>query len=333
MTEKKEKRGNIWNKLFVVVVIIVAALIALLFYMRYKQESILSIDLPFEAHVLKESSYTRTEPFAHDLARTDGSIVLDGVELDASVEKSILVDCDTNTAKFAQGIYDKAYPASLTKLMTAILALEYDHMDDVVVMTEEDFALEEGSQVSGLSPGDRLTMRDLFNTLVIYSANDAAMAIARTVDGSVSKFVDHMNEKALSLGMIQSQFTNPSGLHNPDNYTCAYDIYIAMHEALKYDDFKEASGMSMYLLNYTKEDGSAGQLRLDSTDKYLTGEKTPPKDITLWGGKTGTTDEAGACLCVAFQNKQGVPHIAVIMNAYNRSVLYDDMNKLLEHSD
>ncbi len=330
--EEKKKKGSIWNKLFAITTIVVVGLIALLFYVQYRQESVLDITDPFEAYKPAEDRYTHGKTFAADLAKTGSSIVLEGVELNASVEKAILVNTDTNTALFAQGIYDKAYPASITKLMTAILAIEYGHMDDVVVMKEADFDLEEGSQLSGLSAGDRVTMRQLFRMLVVYSANDASMAIARTVDGSVSKFVDHMNSRALELGMIQTHFTNPSGLHDPENYTSAYDVYLMMNEALKYDLFRETCGMNMFVLNYTKSDGSEGAIRLDSTDKYLTGERSVPRGISLWGGKTGTTDEAGACLAIAFQNKNGVPYIAVILNAYNRSVLYDDMNKLLEHA-
>ena len=333
MKEKTEKKGSIWNRLFILAVIIVAGLIALFFFLRYKQESVLMIDRPFEAALMPEGTYTHAKTFASGLARSDASVVCEGVELDATTEKALTADLDSKKMIFAQGIYDKAYPASLTKLMTAVLALEYGNMDETVIISEEDLDLEEGSQVSGLSAGDRLTMRELFNSLVVYSANDAAMAIARTVDGSVSKFVDHMNEKALQLGMIQTHFTNPSGLHDPENYTCAYDVYLMMNEALRYDDFRETCGQNMILLHYYKEDGSEASLRLDSTDKYLTGERAVPSGISLWGGKTGTTDEAGACLCVAFQNEKGVPFIAVILNAYNRSVLYDDMNKLLEHAD
>ena len=332
MPEKKEKKGSIWNKLFVLTTIIVAGLIALLFYVNYRQESVLDTSFPFNTHQIKVDNYTHAATFASDLARTDASIVLEGVELDASVEKAILVNTDSNTAVFAQGIYDKAYPASITKLMTAILALEYNNMDEVVVMTEDDFNLEEGSQVSGLVPGDTLTMRELFNILVVYSANDASMAIARTIDGSVPAFVDHMNRKARELGMIQTHFSNPSGLHDAENYTSAYDVYLMMNEVLKYDLFREVCGRNMYILNYMHADGTEGSLRLDSTDKYLTGEKTPPAGVSLWGGKTGTTDEAGACLTIAFQNSRGVPYIAVILNAFNRSILYDDMNKLLEHA-
>ena len=159
------------------------------------------------------------------------------------------------------------------------------------------------------------------------------MAIARTVDGSVAKFVDHMNSRALELGMFQTHFTNPSGLHDSENYTCAYDVYLMMNEVLKHPAFRESCGMNMYILNFTRADGSPGSIRLDSTDKYLTGEKTPPAGITLWGGKTGTTDEAGACLALAFQTRKGIPYISVILNAYNRTVLYDDMNKLMAHAD
>ena len=330
MKEKTEKKGSIWNRLFILAVIIVAGLIALFFFLRYKQESVLMIDRPFEAALMPEGTYTHAKTFASGLARSDASVVCEGVELDATTEKALTADLDSKKMIFAQGIYDKAYPASLTKLMTAILALEYGNMDETVIISEEDLNLEEGSQVSGLSAGDRLTMRELFNSLVVYSANDAAMAIARTVDGSVSKFVDHMNEKALQLGMIQTHFTNPSGLHDPENYTCAYDVYLMMNEAIRYQAFTDAMRLNVYHLSVPRDD-MVIVYDLSSTDKYMTGDEPLPPGVTILAGKTGTTDEAGSCLCLAVQNIKGQPFIAIVLNAYDKAVLYKDMGQLLKH--
>src|SRR5699024_8690992 len=113
-----------------------------------------------------------------------------------------------------QGIYDKIYPASITKIMTALLAIEYGNMEDVVTIQAEDVNLEEGSVLSGMQAGDQVTMDQLFYTLVVYSANDAGMAIARHIGGTVEEFVNLMNQEAQNLGMTGTHFVNPHGLHD-----------------------------------------------------------------------------------------------------------------------
>ena len=129
--------------------------------------------------------------------------------------------------------------------------------------------------------------------------------------------------------MTQTHFENPHGLHNDNHYTCAYDIYLLMNEAMQHSEFVDTIRLSSYTLSVTHADGSTGSFRLDSTDKYITGEKQVPSGVNLWGGKTGTTDEAGSCLALIAQNEKGIPCIAIILNANNKTSLYDDFGKLL----
>ena len=327
--EDAPKKKSIWNTLLVITLVIIGLLTALYFFIVYQQERTLDLSVPYSAVGLLTSDTTTAKPFTEDLVVSDGAVVAEDITLNASTEKGLLFNLDTNEAVFAQGIYDKAYPASITKIMTAILVMKYANMSDVVVMQESDFDLEAGSQVSGMIPGDTVTMEQLFHTLVIYSANDAAMAIARHMDGSVENFAAHMNEEAQKLGMIGTHFVNPHGLHDSEHYTCAYDVYLMLQEAVKYPAFSDAIRMNVYNLSVTRADGSVIRYRLDSTDKYLTGEKKAPSGVTLWGGKTGTTPEAGSCLALVAQNENGIPFVSVILNAENSSKLYEDMNKLL----
>ncbi len=327
--EDAPKKKSIWNTLLVITLVIIGLLTALYFFIAYQQERTLDLSVPYSAVGLLTSDTTTAKPFTEDLVVSDGAVVAEDITLNASTEKGLLFNLDTNEAVFAQGIYDKAYPASITKIMTAILVMKYANMSDVVVMQESDFDLEAGSQVSGMIPGDTVTMEQLFHTLVIYSANDAAMAIARHMDGSVENFAAHMNEEAQKLGMIGTHFVNPHGLHDSEHYTCAYDVYLMLQEAVKYPAFSDAIRMNVYNLSVTRADGSVIRYRLDSTDKYLTGEKKAPSGVTLWGGKTGTTPEAGSCLALVAQNENGIPFVSVILNAENSSKLYEDMNKLL----
>ncbi len=329
MPDKPKKKGNILNIILAVTLAAIAALIALALLMFHHKVTEMDLSMPYEAYHPDDSAYLRLPLFGENLARSGGTVTIKGLTLGATSEKGILVDLDAKEVLFAQGIYDKAYPASITKLMTALLCVENGNMDEVVTMQESDFSLEAGSQVSGLAPGDHVSLGSLFQTLVVYSANDASMAIARTIDGSVDRFVRHMNTRAEELGLLQTHFTNPSGLHESELYTSAYDLYLLMNEIIQYSEFRDCCALSVYELQYTGNDGTPHSIYLDSTNQFATGVESLPQRISLLGAKTGTTDEAGACLAAAFQNEQGVSFIAVILNADNRTVLYNDMRQLM----
>ena len=325
--EESEKK-SIWNVLLTVIIIITAALLALCIYLFMNRSKELDLSNEYTLTGISEQNYTYGNPFAKDLVVSDPSITIEDVMMSSTTEKALLFNIDTKEALFAQAVYDKTFPASITKLMTAILAVKYSNMTDTVIMEESDFDLEEGSQVSGLMPGDAVTMEQLFYSLVVYSANDAANAIARHIDGSVSLFVERMNLEAEKLGMVNTHFDNPHGLHSSTHYTCAYDIYLMMNEAIKYQAIKDAMRLNIYHLIVPRGEYDI-MYDLNSTDRYMTGETSLPLGVTILAGKTGTTDEAGSCLTLAVQNKKGVPFITVILNAKDKNVLYEDMTKLL----
>ena len=334
-TGKRNKTISILNRILISIVLCIAVLCGVVAILLFRQSRYLELSVPYETTALEntdslsEFSMQAAAPFASELCVSEGTVTLQGVALQSADEKGFLLNMDTGEAIFAQGIYDRIYPASITKIMTALLAIQYGNMEDQVVMEESDFNLEEGSQLSGMAAGDIVTMEQLFYALVVHSANDAAMAIARQIGGTAEHFVEMMNEEALRLGMTGTHFTNPHGLHDPEHYTTAYDIYLMLNEAFRYSMFREASQLSVYQLTAARADGSEVSYRLDATDQYLTGVQTAPKDVTLLGGKTGTTDQAGSCLALIAQNAYGIPHIAIILNAQNHAVLYQDMNTLL----
>lgn len=325
--------------MLIVTLVLLVVLFGIFLILLIRQERELDLSEPYTPTISANETGTASlgdtrssqmaDAFASRLCVSEDSLVLEGVSLQGSQEKGLLFNLETKEALFAQGIYDQVYPASITKIMTALLTIKYGNMEDLVTITAEDLALEEGSQMSGMIEGDQVTMDQLFHALVIYSANDAAMAIARQIGGSVDHFVEMMNEEALSLGMTGTHFMNPHGLHDGNHYTTVYDVYLMLKEVYSYSQFTDAAQMKVYQLTVTRADGSQVTYRLDSTDKYLTGEKILPKDVTFLCGKTGTTDEAGSCLAVIVQNAYGLPYMAVILNADNRSILYEDMNTLL----
>lgn len=246
-------------------------------------------------------------------------------------QKGLLFNLSNHKVLYAKGIYDRVYPASITKIMTAMLALQSGKLEDTVTITQENVTLEEGSQVCGFVAGDQVTLDQLLHCLLVYSGNDAASAIAEYVGGTTENFVQMMNSYAASLGCTGTHFTNPHGLQDENHYTTPYDIYLMLNEAIKYQEFTEITQLSSYTVDYTGADGSALSTTLPATDHYLTGEANPPKDVTILGGKTGTTDSAGNCLAILTQNAYGKPFVSIVMGASSKDLLYQEMNSLLQN--
>ena len=272
----------------------------------------------------------RAEGFAQNLCVVTKDVPLDSVSLDDN-QSGVLLNLSDKKVLYAKGAYNKVYPASITKIMTAMLALKYGNMDDTVTISQENVTLESGSQVAGFMEGDQVTMDQLLHCLLVYSANDAASAIAEHVGGSTDKFVEMMNSFAAELGCTGTHFTNPHGLQDENHYTTPYDIYLMLKEALNYPEFTDITQMSSYTVTYKHSDGSDANTTLTATDHYLTGEATTPKDVTILGGKTGTTDKAGNCLALLSQNAYGKPFISIVMGASSKDVLYQEMTSLLQN--
>ena len=260
----------------------------------------------------------RASAFAADLCVVDGDQPMDSVSLEDGQE-GVLLDLKDKSVLFAKGAYERVYPASITKIITALLAFKNSNMDDVVTISQENITLEEGSQVVGFQEGDQVTMDQLVHCLLVYSGNDAASAIATHVGGTTENFVSMMNEYAAQ-----------HGLQDENHYTTPYDIYLMLKEALNYPEFTEITQMPSYTVTFTHSDGSEESVALTATDHYLTGEANVPKGVTVLGGKTGTTNSAGNCLALLSQNSYGSPYISIVMGASSKELLYQQMTSLLE---
>lgn len=271
----------------------------------------------------------RASAFASDLCVVDGDQAMDSVSLEDGQE-GVLLDLKDKSVLFAKGAYERVYPASITKIITALLAFKNSNMDDVVTISQENITLEEGSQVVGFQEGDQVTMDQLVHCLLVYSGNDAASAIATYVGGTTENFVSMMNAYAAQLGCTGTHFTNPHGLQDENHYTTPYDIYLMLKEALNYPEFTEITQMPSYTVTFTHSDGSEESVALTATDHYLTGEANVPKGVTVLGGKTGTTNSAGNCLALLSQNSYGSPYISIVMGASSKELLYQQMTSLLE---
>ncbi|MBP3913454.1 MAG: D-alanyl-D-alanine carboxypeptidase [Lachnospiraceae bacterium] len=329
--KNKNRRALISAVLFLTLFLIICAIFLVIRISRKGN----NLEIPFmwknETMAFSSADQTAMETddsLASSLCFGGDNISNENVELIGN-ERGALFSLDERKVLFSKDMHQQIYPASITKLMTAILALKSDKMEETVTINWRDLELESGSQVVGFRIGDQVSMKNLMRGLLIHSGNDAAQAIARTVGGTQEKFVTMMNEELLKIGCTNSHFTNPTGLHDENHYTTVYDIYLMLNEAMKYDEFVNIIQVSVYDLQYKDAEGNEKHVTLDSTDKYLTGEVEPPKDVTVLGGKTGTTSAAGNCLSVISRNAYGQFFISVIVRAASKEDLYKDMNLLL----
>ena len=215
-----------------------------------------------------EISTQKADSFASSYAVSSGNMSLEGVAI-SDTTKAGLFDLDHGSVMFAQNIHEKSYPASITKIMTAILAFKHGNMDDIVTIPAEALNQESGSTEIGFQEGDQVTLDELLHGLLIYSGNDAAVAIAQHIGGSVDQFVEMMNQEALELGATNTHFANPSGLQDENHYTTVYDIYLMLQEAMTYPHFLEIAQLSSYNLTCNRGEQEV-TFHLDATDQYLT---------------------------------------------------------------
>lgn len=268
-------------------------------------------------------------PFAADLCIVEGDLT-DDEKVDMSrAEAALLCDLNGEEVLYAKNAYERLHPASLTKIMTAIVAIKYGSMDQMLTATDSVIITEPGAQLCGLKPGDSMTLSQALNVLLMYSANDAAMLIAEGVGGDVDHFIDLMNEEAVALGATNTHFANPHGLTQEDHYTTAYDLYLIFNEAIKYETFREIIQMTNYSTTYKDANGNDKPLSLHTLNQYLNGNYKQPENITVLGGKTGTTNAAGSCLILLTKDTAGNLYISVILRAASRDVLYIQMTDLL----
>lgn len=242
----------------------------------------------------------------------------------------LLINDTTNEVMESYHCFEKVYPASITKLMTALLVLENGNLDDEITLQHDTVLTEDGAVVSTLSKGDTVSVDDVFHTLMIKSANDCAVILAEYIAGSEKEFVRMMNEKARELGATHTHFANPHGLHDDNHYTTAYDLYLIFKKVSEYDTFVNTASMKDYTMTYVTSDGREVSEYMQTTNHYLLNEYPVPEGVTMFGGKTGTTSVAKSCLIVMTENEQGERFFSVVLGADGQDKLYDSMTQLLK---
>lgn len=294
-------------------------------------------ELPYEADspitsynvIYRENSGTASS-FAEGLC-----VVTEDITDDEAVDMSqagaaILCDIAGGEVLYAKNVHGRLNPASLTKIMTALVALKYGSTDQVLTATEAINITESGAQLCGLKKGDTMTLNQALHVMLINSANDAALLIADNIGGSVDGFVEMMNAEAKALGATNTNFMNPHGLTQENHYTTAYDLYLIFNAAIEYDFLQEIISMTEYQTTYYDKDGSEKKLSVKNTNRFFKGDYQAPDHVTVVGGKTGTTNAAGHCLMLLSRDISGAPYISVILRSTASDVLYPEMIDLLD---
>ncbi|WP_236354842.1 D-alanyl-D-alanine carboxypeptidase family protein [Konateibacter massiliensis] len=280
-------------------------------------------------NITNSSESLTLKPFAADLSVVSGNVLSDDVDASLS-EAAALFDVDSHEVLYANNATERLYPASLTKVLTALIALEKGNLDDVITVSSNVEIKEDGAQLIGFKEGDQITLEQALHGLLMYSGNDAGVAIAEYISGSVEDFATLMNETAQSLGATNSHFVNPHGLSDDEHYTTVYDLYLIFNAAMKYDKFVEIINTDSWTTTYTLSNGTPKEITFKTTNLFLNGNASAPDGITVIGGKTGTTSAAGSCLILLSQNSEGNPYISIVLKAENRSILYTQMTDILE---
>ncbi|MFI3237510.1 MAG: D-alanyl-D-alanine carboxypeptidase [Lachnospiraceae bacterium] len=239
-------------------------------------------------------------------------------------------DLNNNEVLYSSNMYSKMYPASTTKVLTALVAIKYGNLDQELVATDAVYINEIGATLLGLEPGDTMTLEQALHFFLLKSANDVGNLIAENVAGSVEAFVELMNEEARLLGATNTHYVNTHGLHDNDHYTTVYDLYLIFQEAIKYDAFNQIIMQTQYTSTYKDAAGEPVTVTVNNTNGYLSGAYTTPTGFTVLGGKTGTTNEAGHCLIIYSKDDFGNPYISIMLCGSTRADLYAQMTEMLE---
>jgi len=242
-----------------------------------------------------------------------------------SSEGAVLMDADTGALLYSKNSEARYYPASITKLMTALLVAERTSLTDTVTFSKTATTnLEAGAVTLNMAEGDKLTVEQCLYGLMLKSANDVANGLAEHVSGNVSSFSQLMNAKAKELGCTNTNFVNPNGLNNSNHYTTPHDMARIARAAFNNNVVQKVCSTVRYQIPATKKAGARtvtmGHKMINSSDsRYYPG---------VMGGKTGFTSLAGNTL-VTYAQKDGSRLIVVIMKS--KSTHYDDTKALLDY--
>lgn len=247
---------------------------------------------------------------------------------DLASEAAIVMDAKTGAILYEKNAYIPEYPASITKLMTCLLALENVALNDTVTLSYDAvFGIERDSSHVGLNEGEQISAESCLYAIMVESANEASWAMGEHISGTIADFATLMNERALQLGCRNSNFVNANGLHDAAHYSCAYDIALILKQCLEFPMFRTLSSTINYEIpptNLTEEVRPLWNTlkMIRPTSKYYY--------QYIEGGKTGYTTDAN-CTLATFAKKGNMELICVVMNCNSRTNTYSDSRALYEY--
>lgn len=256
-------------------------------------------------------------------------------------ESAVIIDEKSKKTLFQKNPNKKLYPASTTKILTALLAIEYGDIDEIVQVGNEINLVMPDASKAGLIYGEKIELENLLRALLLPSGNDAAYVIAvhiarkasgnnkMTINNSLVYFRDMMNERLKKIGANNSHFTNPDGYHNTDHYTTAHDLALIACEAMKKDIFKKVVKAYSYKMTSLKAGGNTNTVREWINTNKLIDKNSEHYYKYATGIKTGYTSDAQYCL-VSSASKNGKNVIAVVLKDTQKDQWTDSIN-LLEY--
>ncbi|MBQ8278726.1 MAG: D-alanyl-D-alanine carboxypeptidase [Roseburia sp.] len=232
-------------------------------------------------------------------------------ELNTNSPSAIVMEVSTGTILYEKNSREALYPASITKIMTVMIALEHCDLDEIVTFSDASIDNTEGSGIAR-DYGEQMTMEDCLYAIMLASANECAYAVAEHVAGSIEAFADLMNEKAAELGCVNTHFANPHGLHDDNHYTCSYDMALIGRAAYENETFRIITGTKARMIPPTNkhEEETPLQNHNKLLHRYQSGNYVYEY---CTGGKTGYTTDANSTL-VTFAEKDGMALVSVVMN-------------------
>ena len=303
--------------------------------------SALSLPVWAEAELPETTSATEatTEPvWIDDLSSYRENLLAEAPDYEAGSDTALLLELNSGIVIYSKNAEERVYPASLTKIMTCLVAIEYASRDMDKYVTVSESALDGIAEAGGdvrLQAGERLPLRDVLYYLMVNSTNEAGNVIAEYVAGDIPSFVSLMNKLAKELGCTDTNFANTHGLHDPNHYTTARDLSIITRKALTHALFREITSTAEYTVPATnvsnaKKITSTNYLILNDGNRYLAdnGNYYPYYREGATGIKTGYTSAAGRCV-ISRVNDGNMDLLCIIMGAQTRmmkdgSVRYDN---------
>lgn len=331
--QQKRHQQKVKKTLFLLLLLVTFLLLGLLAILLVGKNRQLKEIIPYERSqrvfgTTAGEDYPVAQGLSHSLCVGESETSLDGVETKEG-ERAGLFDMHGREIPFASGLYERISPGTVTQLMTALVAFEKLNPDDAVTIAQEDMVYEQSQKPCGLSVDNQITVRQLLNAVLVSSAQDACLALARSAGGTAEDFVGLMNQKAQELGMTNTNFVNTTGVSDENQYTTVYDIYLLFNELLNYPDLTNAMGLSEFVLNYSKADGTVKQQWLNCDNPYAAGRITIPRGVTVLGGKFFSSDtERYTALLV--QNNYGDAYAAIVFQSESETEMNNRIRQMLE---